>query len=268
MIAAFGVRRLVTALGFWENPLNKKAALWTKRMDPNSLRLELIEAICRLSADKLVPTAEYLRRLESASEILPKLLPTEPGNAQSTEPAKQWPHAPLHRLSEQGSYMVTTGTYSKANIFRDPDRLDLLETSLLSLAGKYEWHLEAWAVFSNHYHFVGYTHATPTRLREFLIELHANVAREVNRMDDKPGRKVWHNFWDKQLTFEKSYLARLNYVHQNAVKHGLVRIANEYRWCSAAWFERVAKPAQVATIYRFKTDRLQVADDFEPLRVQ
>ena len=35
----------------------------------------------------------------------------------------------------------------------------------------------------------------------------------------------------------KSYLARLNYVHQNPVKHGLVRVANQYRWCSAAWLE-------------------------------
>ena len=49
---------------------------------------------------------------------------------------------------------------------------------------------------------------------------------------------IWHNFWDTELTYEKSYLARLNYVHQNAVKHGLVARACQYRWCSAAWFER------------------------------
>jgi putative transposase len=237
-------------------------------MDPNSLRLELIETICRLPADKLVSTAEYLRHLETKGETQSPLSSAAAAFRHVTPIAKQWPHAPLHHLSEHGTYMVTTGTYLKAHIFYDSERLDLLESALLTLAGKYEWHLEAWAIFSNHYHFIGYTHATPTRLREFLIELHANVAREVNRMDDKPGRKVWHNFWDKRLTFEKSYLARLNYVHQNAVKHGLVRIANEYRWCSAAWFERVAKPAQVATIYRFKTDRLQIADDFDPVAVE
>ena len=47
-----------------------------------------------------------------------------------------------------------------------------------------------------------------------------------------------------------------------AVKHGLVPVANQYRWCSAAWFERTASPAQVKTIYRFKIDRVQVDDDF------
>jgi len=65
-----------------------------------------------------------------------------------------------------------------------------------------------------------------------------------------------------KITFERSYFARLNYVHQNAVHHGLVRVANQHPWCSAAWFERTATPAQVKTIYSFKIDKLQIPDDF------
>jgi hypothetical protein len=38
--------------------------------------------------------------------------------------------------------------------------------------------------------------------------------------------------------------------------------ANQYPWCSAAWFERSATPAQVKTVYSFKTDRIRVIDDF------
>jgi putative transposase len=41
-----------------------------------------------------------------------------------------------------------------------------------------------------------------------------------------------------------------------------VPVANQYPWCSAAWFERTATPAQIKTIYDLKTDRLQVDDDF------
>jgi putative transposase len=163
--------------------------------------------------------------------------------------------------------MVTTGTYTKAHIFNTSDRLTFLENSILSLAAKYEWQLEAWAVFSNHYHFVGHTFASPSRLDDFLKELHADTAREVNALDGTPGRQVWHNFWETKLTYEKSYLARLNYAHQNAVKHQLVRVANQYPWCSAAWFERTAKPAQVKTIYGFKTDGLRVLDEFEPMAI-
>ena len=73
---------------------------------------------------------------------------------------------------------------------------------------------------------------------------------------------MWYNFRDTRLTYQHAYLARLNYVHQNAVKHRLVPVANQYPSCSAAWFERVASSAQVKTIYGFKIDQVQVPDDF------
>ena len=57
-------------------------------------------------------------------------------------------------------------------------------------------------------------------------------------------------------------LARLNYVHQNAVKHGLVPAANQYPWCSAPWSETNARPGSVKSVYSFKTDRIKVPDDF------
>jgi putative transposase len=68
-----------------------------------------------------------------------------------------------------------------------------------------------------------------------------------------------------RLTYETSYLARLNYVHQNAVKHGLALMANQYRWCSAAWFERTVSTAMVKSIYGFNIEKVQVQDQFEPV---
>jgi putative transposase len=175
---------------------------------------------------------------------------------------KDWPHAPLHCLDEGGVYMVTSGTLHKKYLFRGPERLDLLESALLRLARHYGWQLEVWAMFSNHYHFIGRPDGTATTLRKFLRHPHADTAREVNRLDEQQSRQVWHNYWESCLTFERSYLARLNYVHQNAVRHGLVAVANQYGWCSAVWFEREAVPAMVKTVYGFKTDQINVPDDF------
>ncbi|MEX1118720.1 MAG: hypothetical protein WEB60_07985 [Terrimicrobiaceae bacterium] len=179
-----------------------------------------------------------------------------------------WPHAPEHRLSEAGSYIVTCGTYRKEHHFHSPERLGVLHRGLLKVAGDFGWELQAWAVFSNHYHFVGHppaSEAGATNLPDMLSVLHTKTVGWVNRLDAMPGRKVWHNFWETRLTHTRSYLARLNYVHQNAVHHRLVPVANQYPWGSAGWFERTASSSMVKTIYRFKTDRLQVLDDFEPL---
>jgi len=173
-----------------------------------------------------------------------------------------WPHAPVHRFESDGIYIVTAATLHKALLFGDPKKLTLLQHALLSLAKQYQWQLEAWAVFPNHYHFVARRSSESASLKTMLTHLHADSARKLNRLDGRSGRRVWFNFWDTKLTNPRSYLARLNYVHQNPVKHGLVAMANQYRWCSAAWFERTVSPATVKTIYSFKTDKLKIYDDF------
>jgi putative transposase len=180
-----------------------------------------------------------------------------------------WSHAPLHRLSEQGTYFVTVGTYLRQHHFRGRERLMVLHRGLLTVCREFGWALEAWAVFSNHYHFVAHSpfdQASAENLPAMLGKLHGKTAGWVNRLDKAVGRKVWHNYRETRLTFEKSYLARLNYTHQNAVKHGLVPVANQYPWCSAVWFERTATPAQVKTIYGFKTDRLETYDEYTPAK--
>ncbi|HEX9047844.1 MAG TPA: hypothetical protein VF988_12525 [Verrucomicrobiae bacterium] len=183
------------------------------------------------------------------------------------EPKIPWPHAPVHQLSTRGTYFVTGATYEKTHHFRGANRLRVLHRGLLTLAQQFDWHLEAWAVFSNHYHFVAHSPATAedaSSLSAMLRMLHVKTAEWTNKLDHIPNRQVWFNFWDTRLTNQRSYLARLNYVHQNAVKHRLVPVASQYPWCSAAWFERNASPAMVKAIYRFKTDRISTTDDYEP----
>jgi putative transposase len=208
----------------------------------------------------------------------PKLVPTgvplpdDPGTFQLPKvklvdlktqlPPKDWPHAPVHRLADNAVYFVTAGTLHKQHLFDTPAKRDLLESLLLSFAKEYGWQLEAWVVFANHCHIVARGNPDSKNLGEFLHRLHGVSSHDLNDLDGVTGRTVWFNFRDTKLTRQHSYLARLNYVHQNAEKHKLVAVANQYPWCSAAWFERVASPAQVKTIYGFKIDRVRVEDDF------
>jgi putative transposase len=121
--------------------------------------------------------------------------------------------------------------------------------------------LQAWTVFSNHYHLVA--DGSGDALHRLLTELHSRQSIICNERDNAKGRKVWYQFRDTELTFERSWLARLRYTHENAVRHGLVRVATEYPWCSASWFERNASAAFLRSVQSFKIDRLHVHDDFD-----
>lgn len=122
--------------------------------------------------------------------------------------------------------------------------------------------LEAWSVFSNHYHVVGCSPCVENSVKTLTKAIHAKSAHFVNGLDQATGRQVWYRSWDTQITFEKSYLARLAYVHTNPVKHGFVARAEDYPWCSANWFAQNSHKPFYETVMGFKTDSVNVIDDF------
>jgi putative transposase len=173
-----------------------------------------------------------------------------------------WPHAPPHYFTAHATYIITAATLHRKALFNSDEKLGLLGDATFELAQNYKLILQAWAFFPNHYHLVLSFEKTEATHRDFIRQLHREVALRLNAADDISNRRVMYEFWDTRLTFEKSWLARLKYVHHNPVHHGLVAVASEYRWCSAQWFESNARPAFVKSVYSFKTDRIKVPDDF------
>ena len=158
--------------------------------------------------------------------------------------------------------MVTCGTYEKKHILDDSKRLNLFMNKFFELSNEFAWTLQAWAILSNHYHFIAISPEEAQTLPSFLSKLHSQTAKAINRLDTTPGRRVWYQYFDTRITYQRSYLARLKYVHQNPVHHGIVRNASEYRWCSACWFEQTANSAFRKTVNNFKINNLKVYDEF------
>ncbi len=176
-----------------------------------------------------------------------------------------WHHAPVHQLGGRGAYMVTCGTLHKTPVLSTPERLSDFLSLLSERAEKFGWQLQAWAVMSNHYHWIGLSPESEPdarSLKMLVAQTHEVSAKRLNLQDGADGRKVWYNYWESRITFETSYLARLKYVHDNPVHHGVVLDAANYPWCSRAWLERTATRAFVRQLDGFKTDTLQVPDDF------
>lgn len=68
--------------------------------------------------------------------------------------------------------------------------------------------------------------------------IHRFSALWINKNVDfkKEFDKIWHNYWDKCLTFESSYFTRLNYIWFNPVKHRLVD--DPMNWEYGSYFHR------------------------------
>jgi putative transposase len=155
---------------------------------------------------------------------------------EGTMSKKPWHHAPPHIFVPCHRYMISAGTLHKVHLFTSPSKLAMLEKILLDVLTEYMWDIRAWSVFSNHYHFVGISPENVERMSMMLNKIHGCSAREVNMLDNAEGRRVWFENWDTCLNNEREYLSHLNYVHHNAVHHGLVKDPCEYPYCSAKRF--------------------------------
>jgi len=175
---------------------------------------------------------------------------------------RTWHHSPAHLFLPNHTYIVTAGTLHKEHIFSGDRRLALLQNELFRVSMEYGWQLQAWAMFSNHYHFVAQAPVQASSLQDMIRRFHSVTALRVNKLDGSIGRKVWFQYWDTCLTYEKSYHARLKYVHYNALKHGLASVAEDYPFCSAAWFRSHADPSLIRRVERAGHDRIRIKDDF------
>ena len=86
----------------------------------------------------------------------------------------------MHQLGLAGTYFVTASTLHQRHHFKGKERVAVLHRGVLKIAAKFGWRLEAWAVFSNHYHFVGQSpefEEDATSLRRMLGLLHEQTAK-------------------------------------------------------------------------------------------
>jgi putative transposase len=172
-----------------------------------------------------------------------------------------WHHAPVHRLGIETTFFITGGTHLKQHFYETAAALDELKDVLFEHIAVQACALQAWVLLSNHYHLV-IRAPTGEQIRNMLTQFHSHAARLLNRRDRVRARRVWFQYWDKTLTFEGSWLARIRYTHENAVHHGIVNDARKYRWCSAAAFEASAPRKFVDAVSRVKIDSIKVYDPF------
>ncbi|GAB4233288.1 MAG: transposase [Acidobacteriota bacterium] len=177
-----------------------------------------------------------------------------------------WHHAPEHRFIPGADYFVTASTLDRRHFFFDSLRLRLLQDTFLEIASRASWHPLAWVFFSEHYHWIA---RSPVEegldLSNFLQRFHAEAARRLNRLDRTPGRRVFFQYWDRCLTYESSYYAQINYIHQNPVRHGLVSTPKDHPFSSARLYELNLPSPLRRRLASYGVEKVREPDGFNPV---
>jgi putative transposase len=175
---------------------------------------------------------------------------------------KVYLHNPPHYFVPNAMYIVTGAILHKQHLLSDNKRKGFVLQTLIQRSDLLGWQLQAWAILNNHYHFIAQAPENVQTLEKLIRQVHSITAIELNRQDGTPGRQVWNNYWDTCLTYEKAYLARLRYVHENPVKHGLAENAIDYPYCSYKWFLENGDEVLKEQVFQQPIDKVKIFDDF------
>jgi len=148
--------------------------------------------------------------------------------------ARPW-HAPSHRPNYGHlHFLVSAACYEhEPHIGLSPQRMDNFCATLLDIVQQEAARTVAWCVLPDHYHVL----VEATNILKLLHELgrfHGRTSHAWNGEECKRGRQVFHRALERFMRSERHFFATINYVHNNPVHHGYVRLWADWPWSSAA----------------------------------
>jgi putative transposase len=160
-------------------------------------------------------------------------------------------HSPPH-LEFEGdvSFIITAACFEHAPVIgKTPERIAECEEKLLEVCENLNAKVFAWCILPNHYHLLVRTDDIKT-LRKDIGKFHGRTSRFWNKEDDAQGRNIWFNFFDRNMKSARHFWASLNYVNNNAVKHGYVEKWQNWAFSSARRYLEEFGEEKAAYIWR------------------
>jgi putative transposase len=148
-------------------------------------------------------------------------------------------HSPPHRANfGQFNYHVSAYHVSAACFRHDAfigysrERMESFSGELLETLQKSGAVVQAWCVLPNHYHLL--IRCEDLKLFDDLGKFHGRTSFTWNAEDRARGRQIFCRASDRWIRSERHFWATMNYVQNNPVHHGYVKLWTEWPWSSAA----------------------------------
>lgn len=172
-------------------------------------------------------------------------------------------HHPPYILIGETWYFITASALGKSRVLKPTSHKQKFTRILFELADFFSINIFAWVVLDNHYHLLMHVQSG-NQVSEFIRRLHGRSAYEMNKLDGKQGRQVWHNYWDQLVETERDFWTRFNYIHHNPVKHGYVSEAPDWEFSSYAQYLKEQGEEWITNVWRnYPIVDFTIDDEFE-----
>jgi len=155
---------------------------------------------------------------------------------------RPWHSPPHNDYREDLCFIIAAACYEHAPIIgNSPERMAECEDEVLKVCQDFGATVYAWCILPNHYHLLVRT----DRIKELLSlfgKFHGRSSYYWKKEENKRGRKVWFNSFERDMKSHRHFMASLNYVNNNAVHHGYVTRWQDWEFSSAKlYLEQVGR---------------------------
>lgn len=145
---------------------------------------------------------------------------------------------------------ITTTCLDFAHVLRRPEMKDRMVELIYEAHRRYQATLHAYVVMNNHFHLVSrmsemqgsawFMQRLKEKATKTLLPLMTDAEREL--MSAQVGlnhRECWQRSFDSiRIRSDKVLFQKIGYTHRNPCTAGLVERIEDYRWSSAALYEK------------------------------
>jgi REP element-mobilizing transposase RayT len=161
------------------------------------------------------------------------------------------------KSGDRGWLFITGATHRRIPLFKIREHCDIFLENLRFYRKKYGYDVKGYVLLPDHYHLLLALPAD-TDLRSMLRDFKSAIGRQVvdalkkterNRLlqqlsvDRLPRRRKDARFrvlqpdnYIKRVVSDSFFRQKLNYMHENPVREGLVQKPADYRYSSARWY--------------------------------
>jgi putative transposase len=152
----------------------------------------------------------------------------------------------LQRLHEERElHFVTFSCWHRLGYLAEPAARDLFEDALEGMQARYCFAVLGYVVMPEHVHLL-LSEPAKALLSAALQALKLSVAKRSQQ------RPFWQaRYYDFNVCTQKKRVEKLNYIHWNPMKRGLVKKPEDWRWSSCHYYQTGVK------------GRVTIADNWE-----
>jgi putative transposase len=127
-------------------------------------------------------------------------------------------------------FFVTSNLHLGERHFADAEYQIIAET-IIKERRRFAFLLCGYVLMPDHWHALLFPQF-PVTISDVIQNVKRMTSRRINHQRSRRGTLWQHQFWDRFVRHTKEFAERLQYMHLNPVRKGLVEKPEQWRWSS------------------------------------